>query len=93
MVDKFLATSADVAETVRAQRAALRLTQAQLAERVGVGRRFIMDLEAGHPRAELDKVLDVLKALDVNVLAIPSVPSTANLRTFDYDAHMRSFRG
>ncbi|WP_373566586.1 helix-turn-helix domain-containing protein [Brevibacterium sp. 91QC2O2] len=33
------------------------LTQGQLAHKAGVGMRFIIDMESGHARAELGKVL------------------------------------
>jgi len=94
MVDRFLSTSADVAEAVRAQRAVLRLTQQQVADRARVSRRFVRDLEAGHPRAELDKTLAVLHAVRIHALAIPAPPPPKKtLRTFDYDAYLISFSG
>lgn len=48
---------------VRALRRARDLTQAQLARRAGVGRRFIIDLEGGKAGVELGLVLQVLRAL------------------------------
>lgn len=41
------------------------LTQAELAHRAHVSRMFVIDLEAGHPRAELGKALAVLAALGI----------------------------
>lgn len=60
------------AEVRRARRAQF-LTQAQLAARAGVGRRLVVSLEAGHPRAELGKTLQVMSALGLrlDVLAAP----------------------
>lgn len=46
-------------------------TQAELADKAGVGRKFVVELEAGHPRAELAKVLDVLDALGIDATAQP----------------------
>lgn len=46
------------------------LTQHQLAARAGVSRSFLAALEAGHARAELGKVLDVLDALQVDLASV-----------------------
>ncbi len=45
---------------VKNQRKKHRLTQPQLADRAGVGLRFIRDLEQGKPTLRLDKVNQVL---------------------------------
>ncbi len=55
--------AADVGAAIRAARRAEGLTQAQLAERAGVGRQWLVALEKGHDRAELGKALAVLAAL------------------------------
>lgn len=49
-----------LADYVRAKRKDYRLTQAQLADRAGVGLRFIRELEGGKPTLRLDKVNVVL---------------------------------
>lgn len=59
-----------VAAVVREGRSAMSMTQAQLADKAGVGRKFVVGLEAGRPRAELAKVLDVLEALDIDATAL-----------------------
>jgi y4mF family transcriptional regulator len=46
---------------VKSKRGAVRLTQPQLAEKAGVGLRFIRDLEQGKQTLRLDKVNQVLK--------------------------------
>lgn len=43
------------------------LTQADLAKRAGVSRRWLIQVEAGHPGAQLDKLFAVLAALSVHV--------------------------
>lgn len=44
------------------------LTQQELAEQAGVSRKWLIDIEQGkRPRAELGKVLDVLRALGVDL--------------------------
>lgn len=71
----FLNTPERVAEAVRSFRRDRGWTQELLAEKAGVGRRFVHDLESGHARAEIGKVLDVLDALEIQAIALPSVPS------------------
>ncbi|WP_217996495.1 helix-turn-helix domain-containing protein [Piscicoccus intestinalis] len=51
---------------VRDVRKRQNLTQAELAHRAHVSRMFVIDLEAGHPRAELGKALAVLEALGIS---------------------------
>jgi y4mF family transcriptional regulator len=50
-------------EAIRKARRALGLRQDELAGAAGVGLRFIVDLEAGKPTAQLGKALAVLDAL------------------------------
>ncbi len=47
----------------------LRLTQEQLAERSGVGVRFISEVENGKKTAEVGKILQVLDALGIQLTA------------------------
>lgn len=56
-------STAQIGQRVRQTRQQLGLTQPQLALAVGVGIRFIVDLEAGKPTVRLDKVLQVLSGL------------------------------
>jgi y4mF family transcriptional regulator len=55
---------------VLGERKAQKLRQAELAAAAGVGIRFIVDLEAGKPTLQLEKVLHVLGTLgcDVTIL-------------------------
>lgn len=55
---------------VLGERKAQNLRQAELAAAAGVGIRFIVDLEAGKPTLQLEKVLHVLVTLgcDVTIL-------------------------
>lgn len=68
---------------MREARTEFGLTQAQLAVKAGVGRRFIVDLEAGHDRAELAKVLEVLRALGIHASVSP--PAVKRTRPQDVD--------
>lgn len=61
-----------IADAVRRERAIRGLTQAQLAASAGVCRKFVIELESVHPRAELAKVLSVLRALDIRVAGHPT---------------------
>lgn len=60
-------TPADIAAVIRAARKAQGLRQDELAGVVGVGVRFIVDLESGKPTAQIGKVLQVLAALGCRV--------------------------
>lgn len=61
-----ISTSDTVGVAIRAERKAQHLTQAQLAQKARVSRSFLIELEEGHPRAALGKVLDVFGALGLN---------------------------
>lgn len=52
--------------------------QTQLAHAAGVGVRFIVDLEAGKPTAQLGKTLQVLRCLggSLQLLGLPGLPSS-----------------
>ena len=61
-----MTTPAEIALTVRTARRALKLRQAELAAAAGVGVRFLIELEAGKPTAQLGKTLAVLNALGLD---------------------------
>lgn len=58
-------------EFVKAKRNTARLTQPELAEKAGVGLRFIRDLEQGKATLRLDKVNQVLQLFGYQIGAIP----------------------
>ncbi|HHU94900.1 MAG TPA: helix-turn-helix transcriptional regulator [Alcaligenaceae bacterium] len=62
-----LITTEDFAVLVRSRRRELKLSQAQLAEQIGVSRQWVIDIEKGKPRAELALVLSVLEALGIQL--------------------------
>jgi y4mF family transcriptional regulator len=64
-------TPAAVGEIVRSTRKACRMRQDELAGAAGVGLRFVVDLEAGKPTAQLGKALQVLAALGCSVEITP----------------------
>lgn len=69
-----LHTVRDVGAMVRDARAQRRLTQAELARRAGVSREWLVRLEHGSPRLELQLVLDTLAALGLSLTAVESDP-------------------
>ncbi len=64
-------TTVDLGAQLRELRRARGWTQAELAERAGVSRKFVIDLERGQRvRAELDRVLAVVRALDRQIALV-----------------------
>jgi y4mF family transcriptional regulator len=64
-------TPAAIGDIIRATRKAQGLRQDELAGAAGVGLRFIVELEAGKPTAQLGKALQVLAALGCSVMVVP----------------------
>lgn len=60
---------------VRRERKAQKLKQAELAAVSGVGIRFIVDLEAGKPTLQLQKVLRVITTLGCDIAITPPAGS------------------
>ncbi|MDK6564942.1 type II toxin-antitoxin system Y4mF family antitoxin [Corynebacterium pyruviciproducens] len=57
----------NLGETVRKRRRELGINQLDLAERSGVSDRFIRDLEHGKTSLRLDKLVDLLTALGLEL--------------------------
>lgn len=65
----------DLGRRIVTRRAALRLSQAQLAERVGLSRASIANIEAGRQNLPLHKIYDLLAALELDDLtALMPIP-------------------
>jgi HTH-type transcriptional regulator / antitoxin HipB len=62
-------TSTDLGAVIRDRRKRLKLDQSTLAKRIGVSRQWVIDIEHGHPRAELALVLRALDALGIPLYA------------------------
>ena len=62
-----------ISSFVKERRKIFNLTQMDLAEKSGVGLRFMRDLEQGKPTLRLDKVNQVLALFGHEVGAVPSV--------------------
>lgn len=65
-------TSKDLGALVREQRTRLALTQEELAERVGVSRLWIVQLEKGKPTAQIGLVLRTFQELGIALDAAAS---------------------
>lgn len=61
---------------VKEKRKSVRLTQPELAEKAGVGLRFIRELEQGKETLRLDKVNQVLQLFGYEVGAVPQTTKT-----------------
>jgi y4mF family transcriptional regulator len=59
--------NASLAEFVKEKRKQLKLTQPELAEKAGVGLRFLRELENGKESVRLDKVNQVLALFGASV--------------------------
>ncbi|WP_291078315.1 MULTISPECIES: helix-turn-helix transcriptional regulator [unclassified Empedobacter] len=62
-----------IAEFIKQKRKRLKLTQPELAERAGVGLRFIREIEQGKPSVRLDKVNQVLALFGSEVGVIDKI--------------------
>lgn len=67
-------TSFDIGALIKSTRNAQNLRQDELAGAAGVGVRFIVDLEAGKPTAQIGKALQVLQALGCTFDISPPTP-------------------
>lgn len=66
-MDNRTQSTQELGQAIRKQRKALRLTQAQLAQLAGCGLAFLYQLEKGKPSVRLDKLLDVLGVLGLQL--------------------------
>jgi transcriptional regulator with XRE-family HTH domain len=60
-----VSTAEDFGSVVRERRHELRLSQQAAADRAGVNRSWLSAVEQGHARAELGKLLRLVRALDM----------------------------
>lgn len=84
-------TSSDLGALIRDRRIKLGLDQLSLAKKAGTSRKWVIEMEAGKPRAEIGLILRTLKALDVALRAgdsethVPSVGVKAQPESIDID--------
>ena len=73
-------TPTEIGRIVRTARKSTGLRQYELAGAAGVGVRFIVDLEAGKPTAQIGKTLQVLHALGCSLDIVPPPEHTGSRR-------------
>jgi HTH-type transcriptional regulator / antitoxin HipB len=69
--DSVIRSSVELGAVVREQRKRLDLKQLDIAGLGNTGNRFIVDLESGKPTVQLQKVLDVMDLLGLEVVVRP----------------------
>lgn len=82
----------DVSATVRGRRKDLGLSQADLADRGKVSRKWVYEFEAGKPTAEFGLLLRVLDELDLAIDLVPRPPVSGD-DPIDLDALLDEHRG
>lgn len=91
-----LRTPADIGALLRDRRKALGLDQAELADRIGVSRLWVNQVERGKPGASLGLVLRALAAVGVNLTAAsgvaPDHPATEPVDAPDINAVIEAAR-
>jgi y4mF family transcriptional regulator len=65
-----LRSAADIGSLIKQRRKSLGLTQLEAAEQLGVGRRFLIELEEGKPTAQLGKTMHVLSMLGITLTGV-----------------------
>lgn len=73
--EQLIQSSVDLGDLVRERRRWLALTQVDVAGLGNTGNRFIIDLERGKPTVQLQKALDVLDLLGLEVVVRPKAGS------------------
>ena len=68
--EKEIKSPADLGAFIKVARKSKKLTQQEFADLSGVGRRFVVECEAGKPRLEFAKVLQVAAAAGIDIFAI-----------------------
>jgi HTH-type transcriptional regulator / antitoxin HipB len=90
-----LRTIADLGTAIRSARLARGWTQDQLAERAGVSRRWVSEMEGGKSTAQIGKILVALEALDIELhndaTVQPDRPHEA--RSIDLDLLLEELTG
>ncbi|MGQ0545225.1 MAG: helix-turn-helix domain-containing protein [Betaproteobacteria bacterium] len=74
-----LTSPAELGMAIRQARGAMGLSLREAAERAGVGKRFVLELEQGKPSARLDKVLTLMAAVNLLAIIVPLEEAMAAL--------------
>jgi HTH-type transcriptional regulator/antitoxin HipB len=70
MKDITLRNAEQLGTAIRLKRKEKGLSQTAFAEQLGVGRKWIIQLEAGHPKAEFGVILKALRLLNIDLRLI-----------------------
>ncbi len=89
----FIRTPADLGAAIRDRRKSLGLSQSELANRVGVGRQWLVAVEHGKPGAELALVLRVLDTINMPLMTGAPPPAAPAVPEVNLDAIIASARG
>ncbi len=84
-----VSTPTDIGLLIREKRKKSGLDQRALAERVGVSRQWIVEIEKGKPGAEIGLILRTVKALDLDILVEEKKP----MPEINLDALLDNARG
>ncbi|MFM9967166.1 MAG: helix-turn-helix transcriptional regulator [Burkholderiales bacterium] len=71
--EKLARSSRELGALLRGRRRHLGLTQLDLAGLANTGNRFIVDVESGKPTVQLQKVLDLMQLLGLEVVVRPRI--------------------
>ncbi|MHB8658368.1 MAG: helix-turn-helix domain-containing protein [Solirubrobacteraceae bacterium] len=83
----------DLASAARGRRLDLRLNQAELAERAGVSRKWLVEFEAGKPSAELGLAMCVLDELGLALDVTSEGDGSSSGGLVDLDTVLEEHRG
>ena len=83
----------DLASAARGRRLDLGLNQAELAERAGVSRKWLVEFEAGKPSAELGLAMRVLDELGLALDVTSEADSSSSGGLIDPDTVLEEHRG
>ena len=78
-------TATELGHLVRDKRKQQNLTQAQLANKIGVSRKWLIDLESGKATAEVSLVLRTLRSLGIEMEVKDRTSRVVTDRTFNID--------
>ena len=67
-------TPSEIGAAIREGRRRLKLDQRTLAEKVGVSRQWLIDVEKGKPRAEIGLILRTLNVLGISIRTDEKAP-------------------
>jgi len=90
-------TTTDIGLVIRDRRRKLGLDQRVLADRVGVSRQWIVEIEKGKPRAEVGLLLRTLETLGLDLMVdardTSALEPTVSVVDIDIDAVIDKARG